>query len=39
VPGNTVDCTITAGPETQDFLITVTSLDGDRINYQCEPVG
>jgi hypothetical protein len=39
VPGKTVDCTVTAGPETQDFLITVTSLDGDRINYQYEPVG
>ncbi len=39
VPGDTVDCTITLGPETQDFLITVTSLDGDRMNYQYEPVG
>jgi hypothetical protein len=39
VPGKTVDCTVTAGPETQDYLFTVTSLDGDRINYQLEPVG
>jgi hypothetical protein len=39
VPGNTVDCTIMAGPETQDFLITVTSLDGNQINYEFEAVG
>jgi hypothetical protein len=39
VPGDTVDCKVTLGPETQDFLITVTSLDGDRINYEYEPVG
>lgn len=39
VPGNTVDCTITAGPERQDFLVTVASLDGNRINVDYEPVG
>jgi hypothetical protein len=39
VPGNTVDCTVTAGPETQDFLVTVASLDGNRINVDYEPVG
>ncbi len=39
VPGNTVDCTVTAGPERQDFLVTVASLDGNRMNMDFEPVG
>lgn len=39
VPGNTVDCTVTAGPERQDFLVTVASLDGNRMNLDYEPVG
>jgi len=37
-PGNTVTCTIVAGPDTQDFLVTVTTVDGDSIDYRYEPI-
>jgi hypothetical protein len=30
---------MTVGPVKQDYLITVSSLDGNQINYQWEPVG
>lgn len=32
-PGNTVDCVVVAGPETATFTLTVTTVDGDRIDY------
>jgi len=30
---------MTVGPVTQDYLITVSSLDGNQTNYQWELVG
>jgi hypothetical protein len=36
-PGNTVDCTIVAGPETTSFTLTVDTVDGNTINYHYEP--
>lgn len=36
-PGDTVDCTIVAGPETASFIVTVTTVEGDKINYSYEP--
>lgn len=38
-PGNTIDCTVVAGSETQDFTLTVTGVDGDTINYNFAPKG
>lgn len=38
-PGNTVTCTVFTGPDTQDFLLTVTSVSGDKIDYKYEPIG
>lgn len=35
--GKTVDCTVVAGEETQDFTLTVTTVNGDRINYSYAP--
>jgi hypothetical protein len=32
-PGNTVDCTIVAGPDTAAFTLTVTTVEGSKINY------
>jgi hypothetical protein len=37
VVGITVECTVVAGPETQDFVLTATSVSGDRIDYDFEP--
>jgi hypothetical protein len=34
---NTINCTVVAGPETQDFTLTVTDVDGDRINFNYKP--
>jgi Domain of unknown function (DUF4333) len=34
---NTITCTVVAGPETQDFTLTVTSVNGDRINFNYKP--
>ncbi|OYN75340.1 DUF4333 domain-containing protein [Mycolicibacterium sphagni] len=34
---NTVTCTVVAGQETQDFKITVTKVDGDRIDFNYAP--
>jgi hypothetical protein len=28
---------VVAGPETQDFTLTVTDVDGDRINFNYKP--
>lgn len=36
-PGNTVDCTIIAGPVAQAFTLTVTTVNGSKINYSYEP--
>lgn len=36
-PGNTIDCTVVAGDESQDFTLTVTSVTDDRINFSYEP--
>jgi Domain of unknown function (DUF4333) len=36
-PGNTVDCTIVAGPETTSFTLTVDTVEGSTINYHYEP--
>jgi hypothetical protein len=36
-PGNTVDCTVVAGQESQDFTLTVTSVDGNQINFKYAP--
>jgi len=37
--GNTVDCLVVAGDESQDFTLTVTGVRGDRINYNYAPKG
>jgi hypothetical protein len=36
-PGNAVDCTIVAGPDTQAFTLTVSTVNGSKINYNYEP--
>ncbi len=36
-PGNTVECSIITGPDTQDFLLTVDTVDGGKINYSYAP--
>lgn len=36
-PGNTVECTVVAGDQTQDFVLTVNTVDGDKINYSYAP--
>ena len=36
-PGNTVDCTIVAGPETTSSTLTVDTVEGNTINYHYEP--
>ena len=38
-PGNTVDCTVVAGPESAAFVLTVTSVDGTNIDYSYAPRG
>ena len=35
--GNTIECTVVAGSETQNFTLTVNSVDGDKINYSYAP--
>jgi hypothetical protein len=34
---NSITCTVVAGQETQDFKITVTSVNGDRIDFNYAP--
>ena len=34
---NSITCTVVAGPETQDFKLTVTDVNGDRINFNYKP--
>ena len=36
-PGNTVECTIVAGPDIQTFTLTVSTVNGSKINYSYEP--
>jgi uncharacterized protein DUF4333 len=36
-PGNTVDCTVVAGADTSTFGLTVTTVEGSKINYRYEP--
>lgn len=36
-PGNTVDCVVVSGPETAEFTLTVTTVDGDQIDYTYGP--
>lgn len=38
-PGNTVDCAVTDGPERAAFILTVTAVDGDNIDYSYAPRG
>ncbi|WNG85481.1 DUF4333 domain-containing protein [Mycobacterium sp. ITM-2016-00317] len=38
-PGNTVDCAVTDGPERAAFILTVTAVDGDHIDYSYAPRG
>ncbi len=38
-PGTTMDCAVVAGSETQDFTLTVNTVDGDKINYSYAPKG
>lgn len=35
--GNTVDCIVVAGPETAEFTLTVTTVDGEKIDYTYGP--
>jgi Domain of unknown function (DUF4333) len=35
--GHTVDCTVAAGPATTAYTLTVTTVDGSRINFSYEP--
>ncbi len=36
-PGNTVDCAVIAGPESASFIVTVTTVDGTKIDYSYAP--
>jgi Domain of unknown function (DUF4333) len=36
-PGNTVDCTVVAGTDSSAFTLTVTTVEGSKINYRYEP--
>lgn len=38
-PGNKVDCTVVVGPDTAAFTLTVTSVDGTKIDYSYAPKG
>lgn len=38
-PGNTVDCSVVAGPESAAFIVTVTTVDGARIDFSYAPRG
>jgi hypothetical protein len=35
--GNSITCTVVAGSETQDFTLTVTDVNGDRIDFNYKP--
>ncbi|MCV7369511.1 hypothetical protein CRI77_08845 [Mycolicibacterium duvalii] len=36
-PGNTVDCVVVSGPDTAEFTLTVTTVDGEQIDYTYGP--
>jgi hypothetical protein len=36
-PGNTVDCTVRSGVDTAVFTLTVTTVEGSKINYRYQP--
>ena len=36
-PGNTIDCRVVAGSETQDFTLTVNRVEDDVINFSYKP--
>ena len=36
-PGNSVECTVVTGPETVSFIVMVTTVEGDKINYSYTP--
>jgi hypothetical protein len=36
-PGNTLDCTIVSGADRTTFTLTVTTVDGSKINYRYDP--
>ncbi|MGE2833376.1 DUF4333 domain-containing protein [Mycobacterium sp. SMC-4] len=36
-PGNRVDCLVVAGPESAAFTLTVTTVDGEKIDYTYAP--
>jgi hypothetical protein len=36
-PGNTVECTVVTGVETASFILMVTTIEGDKINYSYTP--
>lgn len=38
-PGSTVECRVSEGADSLDFVVTTTSTDGDRINYRYESKG
>jgi Domain of unknown function (DUF4333) len=36
-PGNSVECTVATGPDTVSFILMVTTVEGDKINYSYTP--
>jgi len=36
-PGNSVECTVVTGPDTASFILMVTTVEGDKINYSYTP--
>jgi hypothetical protein len=36
-PGNSVECTVATGPDTVSFILMVTMVEGDKINYSYTP--
>ena len=36
-PGNTVECTVVTAPDTASFVLMVTTVEGDKINYTYTP--
>ncbi len=36
-PGNTVECTVVSGPDTASFILMVTTIEDDKIDYSYTP--
>ena len=36
-PGNSVECSVVTGPDTASFILMVTTVEGDKINYTYTP--